>query len=220
MNSVEVTNQPVIAPNDIFVHEAGHALAYDALGIPLKSCSVFTFADSRSDHGLTKPNTDGPPMAFPSMCFVLMAGPAAHMFVAEKSFESAANRFFSDFAFLFRTFPQLFRTDLAAAAMIVRLRTFAETFCKEWALANKLPILRLARSLQDNVISPGHYELVGAMLNDAVLQAWQKHKPSAAELEAQVTANLLPLLEAPVEIPPDQSAWLENWIMRLETTII
>lgn len=43
--------------------------------------------------------TDGPPMAFPSMCFVLMAGPAAHMFVAEKSFESAANRFFSDFAF-------------------------------------------------------------------------------------------------------------------------
>lgn len=222
MNAVESTNQPGLVPGDIFVHEAGHALAYDALGIPLKCCSVFTFGDSKSDHGSTKSNSDGPPTAFPSMCFILMAGPAAHMFIAERSFESVANRSFSDFAFLFRKFPRLLKTDDDAAAMIVKLRTFAETFCKEWALTNKQSILRLARALQDNLISPGRHELADAVLNDAILRAWQGHKPSAAVLEVQVADSLRPLVDAPVDISADLFAWLNNWIgrLRLETPAV
>jgi len=214
---MEPSNQSALDPGELFVHESGHALAYDALGIPLKSCSVFTFADSKLDHGSTKSNADGPPPTFPSMCFILMAGPAAHMFVAGKPFDVVANRFYSDFSFLFRKFPQLFQTDPAAASMIVKLRRFAETFCKDWVLTNKQPVLRLAISVQSNLISPGHYELAGDMLNEAVLRAWQS---SAVALEANIVRSLHPLLDASVEVSDDLFPWLNNWIgrMRQDTT--
>jgi hypothetical protein len=152
------------------------------------------------------------------MCFILMAGPAAHMFVAGKPFDVVANRFYSDFSFLFGRFPQLFQTDSAAAAMLVKLRMFAETFCKNWVLTNKQPILRLAMSVQSNPISPGHYELAGDMLNEALLQAWQS---SAAVLEAQIADSLGPLLDASVEVSDDFRPWLNNWIgrMRQEATL-
>jgi hypothetical protein len=212
MNSREPVADLPLVPGEIFIHEAGHALAYDALGIPLRSCTVFVSSDSKAVHGSTLPMTDGPAPAFPSMCFILMAGPAAHMYVAGRPFESIFNRFYSDFSFLFLKFRQLLTTDRETAAMIVKLRIFAETFCKEWVVRNREPILQFARALEKTPVSEDRYELSGTALIQALALAW---RPSADALVAQLTSSLTPIFASPVEIPSDSLSWLNNWIGRM-----
>jgi hypothetical protein len=181
----------------------------------LESCSVYQHADVRANHGSTKAKTDGTPPTLPSIGFILMSGPAAHMFIVQKEFEKTANRFFSDFAFVFRTFPRFLQRD--TDKMIHTLRTFAETFCREWVLKNQPAIMRLALSVQENVISEGCHGLAGDTLENALLRAWGATKPSAVDLEIEILRSFTALWESRIELQVDALAWSKPWIGHLRT---
>lgn len=197
--------------DEVFIHEASHALVYDALEQPMQSVWVRLRTDGK-DHGLTERGTDVD-LPFFSIVLEFMAGAAATVFIAGRSFESAAKRFVSDFSTVLRVLGDRCASPESKMAVMAQLRLFIDGFGKEWVLKHREPILRFASLLKSSQVSPDHWELRGDALARALSLAWGGSKPSKSETEAGALKGWESLAGVSVEIGSD---WQQEYLRELE----
>lgn len=169
MNSDEVAKGKD-AHRKHFLHEAGHAIAFDSLGVPPLCVSVEILEDPGSTHGTVKPSPNAV-MSPPEFAFVKMCGPASHLFLAGYQFDTEVNMFRSDFTSVLKQFPLLRSSDAQIGQTLVACRTFMENYCRRWTEEHREPILKLGDALQSANVRQRYYELKESALSAALVAA-------------------------------------------------
>ena len=199
-----------------FIHEAGHALAFDLLGTPLELVSVTTFDDPIHNHGLTKLANGGADLPLPEFAFAKMTGPASHLFIGGYQFEDERNKFASDFVVV-RKFPSV--DPGTKTFTLIVLRAFLEGFCKEWVIKRNESLLFFATELQSSHAGNGYFELRDDALQTALQKARGSNSNAASdEVKAEIGKQFLATWEDTVQRTQrmsDVPVWIEEYLYRI-----
>lgn len=168
-----------------FIHEAAHAMVYNALDVPVRSLRI-EISRLGAPSGKTQRFGD---ISLDKRAAVLefMAGAAAIIGICGLGFEDKLHTFTSDICVLLRHKPQLnmrLSEEEKSMVLLARYRLAAEHFVRDWVIQYRRPILRLAAALMKAGIAENGYELEGDDLTAAMSSAWRGNKPSARETEA------------------------------------
>jgi hypothetical protein len=180
---------------ELSIHESAHALAHDALGIPLEAVWINWFQPDSKSHGQTAlahaPGQTIVARLNSQKYFLFMVGPAATLYIAEYAFEPKINRFRSDFVQpVYDAVRNGSISEDGIKQELLFLRKVADDFCRKWVLRNRAAILDFAQSLESasRTMIPGgeRSELRGIALQEALAQAWGLNKPPVEEAVAEV----------------------------------
>jgi hypothetical protein len=202
-----------------FIHEAGHALAFDLLGVPLEFVSVTTFDDSIDNRGLTKLANGGADLRLPEFAFAKMTGPAAHLFLGVYQFDSERNKFASDFCEVVRKFPSINAKREEKAFTLLSLYAYLDGFCKEWVIKRKESLLCFATRLQSSHVRKGYFELRDEPLQTALQKARGTSCPVTDEVNTTIEKQFLATWEATKHRTQRMSEvplWVEEYLYRIE----
>lgn len=168
-----------------FIHEAAHAMVYDALDIGVRSLRV-EISGLGVPCGITERVGDAN-LDLPAGVLEFMAGAAAIIGICGLGFEEKLHTFTSDLCVLLRHRPPLRMQISDEEESMVRLaqyRLAAEHFVRDWVIQYRRPILRLAAAVMKALSGEKGYKLEGDELASAMSSAWRGNKPSAGETEA------------------------------------
>jgi hypothetical protein len=192
-----------------FLHEAGHALALQSLGI-LPICMSIEIPESPSlTHGVVTPPKEQE-LSLPEFVFFKMCGPASHLFLGGCQFETEVNIFRTDFSSVLKQFPQLRSSDEDIGRTLMACRIFLEKYCREWVEIHKEPISRLGAALQAAVVGPRRHELKEAGLQAALVAAGVRTQASLTALQTEIHSAFAAAWESAKIFVP--APWIVHYI--------
>jgi hypothetical protein len=169
-------------PSSTAIHEAGHALFFDALGVAVKRISI-------SVSVISGRNLDGHVLLDDSPPDLLgiaggLAGAAANIYIEGLSPNSVADKAYqSDDEYLRQKCKGLSSPDSFHSNWQMMHR-FLHGWVRDWVRANREPILRLAQALDETQC------LEGTALPNALKESWGEGKPDSSKLRQEIEARL------------------------------
>lgn len=189
---------------DPFVHEAAHALVYNALDMQVARVWVQAEDDDpRREGGLTERGTDAQ-MNIGAGVLEFMAGAAVLTHIFSLSFDRAINKTKSDFCTILRLLGA--NSEEEAETQLEYFRRATDDFVREWVLTNKDPIMRLATRLQQSPVSDKRWELSGNELHGAMQISWNGRRPSAHMTQEFTEARWARILSQSIQAD-DKTEW-------------
>lgn len=158
------------------IHEAGHALLFDALGTRLKCVSIASEIPGLEGYVKTEEENHDLPVAIPS----LLAGPAASFFICCEDFDPSLERFPSDRSALLRIHLKYSSPDETLGHFCDKARVLLEGWVKEWILKYREAICEFAKELERTPT------LSGTALQEALVRAWNGKKPDVSQLRDEL----------------------------------
>ena len=171
------------------IHEAGHALMFDASGVPIDQVTIEPGCggERSSFEGCVKLASDTN-----NVCIVIagtLAGPAASFFIAHEAMDNDAMQ-------KFRSDQKILR-DIYSGANDAgswddfwsRLQVFQGSWLRVWIMEHQQVVERFANELL------AQKTLSGVKLKETLASSWAGAKPDAGELQTEVTSVLARLLK-------------------------
>jgi hypothetical protein len=172
----------------VAIHEAGHALMFDALGIPLSFVTIDEGCQGEepSFEGCFKLGSDTN-----NVCDVIagtMAGPAASFFIANEPADREATLKFRSDQTILRKIHQAETEAESYDEFWARLQVFLGVWLRDWMWNHRDAIQRFAADLSlERTLS-------GQELARSLTAAWAGLKPDAIALHGEVASTLNQLL--------------------------
>jgi hypothetical protein len=172
----------------VAIHEAGHALMFDALGIPLSFVTIDEGCQGEepSFEGCVKLGSDTN-----NVCDVIagtMAGPAASFFIANEPADREATLKFRSDQTILRKIHQAETEAGSYDEFWARLQVFLGVWLRDWMWNHRDAIQRFAADLSlERTLS-------GQELARSLTAAWAGLKPDAIALHGEVASTLNQLL--------------------------
>jgi hypothetical protein len=163
---------------DPFIHEAAHALVYDALDIRIKKVWVEEDGNGVS-WGMAERGV--PPLDLPPALLVMefMAGAAALVKITRLPFDRVIKKTTSDFCTVLKYLKS--SCEKQTKHNLLRLEMAARGFVSEWIDTHKQLVIGIASEVQKRQVGPGRYELEGDSLHLALKHNWHL-RPSVEQV--------------------------------------
>jgi hypothetical protein len=194
---------------DICIHEAAHAVVYEALDIPLQQVWIEEDKQGMS-WGMAERGKSPADLAPSLIVLEFMAGAAALLHLTTLPADRVIKKTASDFS---TALIYLTRSSEADPRRLVQwLEMAARGFVAEWTKTHHEVIIGLASALQRRRVPHGRCELDGTYIRKALAANWNG-RPSRADVIAFAEASWTAVQTTGQ--PPTESGWqeqvLESW---------
>ena len=169
---------------EVAIHEAGHAIIFDALGIPMEFVTIAAGCDGEEAQfeGCVKLKNDINPVC--DVILATLAGPGASFYIAGICPDSNATVTYRSDQ---RVLMQIHKDQKAAGTyndFWLRLQQFLAGWIKSWLLNHKGIVLRFAEFLEEQ------RTLRGEKLRQALDSVWGSSKPNVETFRSEAREAL------------------------------
>jgi hypothetical protein len=194
---------------DPFAHEAAHALAYDALGLPIEWVRV-ELDHAGKGSGRTERGSNAQ-ITYGSGVLEFMVGAGVLVRLFGQSFDTTVTKFKSDLCTLLDLLGNA--SEEQGRIHLARLRRATYDFVGEWVLLHKDPIMKLAILLKQSPVGSApeimRWQLSGADLDRAMQKCWGRQKPEPHFTKAFADARWKAIVECTDPLPVAE-AWQDS----------
>ena len=176
--------------SELAIHEAGHAIMFDALGVPIEFVTITAgcFGENASLEGCVKLENDCTPdtLVIPGT----LAGPGASFYIAGVPPNLDAVLAYRSDQITLRTIHKNQKDAGTYDVFWARLNQFLNSWLRTWLIQNRSVILRLARRLEETGT------LRAVELRQALELAWDSSKPDIHAVRSDMLTALTQALNS------------------------